>query len=118
MPHITKIQEKRQCVRTYDNRLWEMDRERMYVHPSIIKAADQCVRALQIPTRFYDQIKEMPVNYSDYTSENKQTLFDLISQIIDDTLPKMQDLEFFGEFVDIKEVPYGRYNSDSDYRGS
>ena len=117
MPHITKIQEKRQCVRTYDDRLWEMDRERMYVHPSITKAAQQCVRALQIPTRFYDQIKEMPVNYSDYTSENKQTLFDLISQIIDDTLPKVSN-EFFNEFVDIKEVTYGRYNSDSDHRGS
>ena len=117
MPHITKIQEKRKCIKIYDDELWEIDRERMYVHPSITKAAQQCVRALQVPQRFYDQIKEMPVNYSDYTSENKQTLFDLISQIIDDTLPKISD-EFFNEFVDIKEVPYGRYNSDSDYRGS
>ena len=117
MPHITKIQEKRQCVKMYSDELWYLDRERMYVHPSIVKAADQCVRALQIPTRFYDQIKEMPPQYSDYTTENKQTLFDLISQIIDDTLPKVSS-EFFNEFVDIKEVPYGRYNSDSDYRGS
>ena len=117
MPHITKIQEKRKCIKIYDDKLWEIDRERMYVHPSIKNAAQQCVRALQIPQKFYDQIKEMPVNYSDYTSENKQTLFDLISQIIDDTLPKVSS-EFFNEFVDIKEVPYGRYNSDSDYRGS
>ena len=106
MPHITKI-------------LWYLDRERMYVHPSIVKAADQCVRALQIPTRFYDQIKEVPPQYSDYTTENKQTLFDLISEIIDDTLKSnWTDGNFFNEFVDIKEVPYGRYNSDSDYRGS
>ena len=118
MPHITKIQEKRKCIKIYDDKLWIKDRERMYVHPNIKRIGEQCVRALQIPQKFYDQIKEMPVNYSDYTSENKQTLFDLISQIIDDTLPKMQDLEFFNEFVDIKEVPYGRYNSDSDYRGS
>lgn len=117
MPHITKIQEKRKCIKIYDNKLWEADRERMYVHPSIKRAAQQCVRALQVPQKFYDQIKEMPVNYSDYTSENKQTLFDLISQIIDDTLPKVSN-EFFNEFVDIKEVPYGRYNSDSDHRGS
>ena len=55
---------------------------------------------------------------TDYGYEEKKTLFDLIEQIIDDTLPKMRDLEFFNEFVDIKEVPYGRYNSDSDYRGS
>lgn len=117
MPHITKIQEKRKCIKIYDDKLWEIDRERMYIHPSIKRATQQCVRALQIPQKFYDQIKEMPVNYSDYTSENKQTLFDLISQIIDDTLPKVSS-EFFNEFVDIKEVPYGRYNSDSDYRGS
>ena len=119
MPHITKIQEKRQCIKMYSDELWYLDRERMYVHPSIIKAADQCVRALQIPTRFYDQIKEMPPQYSDYTTENKQTLFDLISEIIDDTLKSnWTDGNFFNEFVDIKEVPYGRYNSDSDYRGS
>lgn len=119
MPHITKIQEKRQCVKMYSDELWYLDRERMYVHPSIIKAADQCVRALQIPQKFYDQVKEMPPQYSDYTTENKQTLFDLISEIIDDTLKSnWTDGNFFNEFVDIKEVPYGRYNSDSDYRGS
>ena len=51
--------------------------------------------------------------------EEKQTLFDLISEIIDDTLKSnWTDGNFFNEFVDIKEVPYGRYNSDSDYRGS
>ena len=40
-------------------------------------------------------------------------------EIIDDTLKSnWTDGNFFNEFVDIKEVPYGRYNSDSDYRGS
>lgn len=117
MPHITKIQEKRKCIKIYDDELWIMDRERMYIRPNAKRVGEQCVRALQIPPGFYNQIKEMPVNYSDFTSGNKQTLFDLISQIIDDTLPKVSS-EFFNEFVDIKEVPYGRYNSDSDYRGS
>ena len=28
------------------------------------------------------------------------------------------DFEKYKSFVDVKEVPYGRYNSDSDYRGS
>lgn len=117
MPHITKFQEKRQCIKTsYDD--WSIDRERMYVSPAIEKAAQQCVRALAIPPEYLRQISELPTRYSDYGYEEKKTLFDLIEQIIDDTLPKMRDLEFFNEFVDIKEVPYGRYNSDSDYRGS
>lgn len=51
------------------------------------------------------------------TCETKTDLFSLIEEIIDNTLPKVSS-EFFNEFVEIKEVPYGRYNSDSDYRGS
>lgn len=81
MPHITKFQEKRQCVKTLYND-WSINRERIN-------------------------------NYN-----ARKNLFDIIEQIIDETLPKLKDLEFFNEFVDIKEVPYGRYNSDSDYRGS
>lgn len=117
MPHITKFQEKRQCIKTsYDN--WSIDRNRIHVNPAIEKAAQQCVRALAISPEYLRQINKLPTQYSDYGYKEKKSLFDLIEQIIDDTLPKMRDLEFFNGFVDIKEVPYGRYNSDSDYRGS
>ena len=118
MPHITKFQEKRQCIKTsYDD--WSIDRERMYVNPAIKNAAQQCVRALAIPPEYLKQISELPTRYSDYGYEEKKTLFDLIEQIIDDTMKSnWTDGNFFNEFVDIKEVPYGRYNSDSDYRGS
>ena len=117
MPHITKLSEKRLCVRSpqvnYDD--WSRDLELKYVRP----VAEQAVRALAIPEKFYDIVAELPQRYSEYTSENKHTLFDLIEQIIDDTMKSnWTNGNFFNEFVDIKEVPYGRYNSDSDYRGS
>ena len=44
-------------------------------------------------------------------------LYDLIDEIIENYLPTIND-EYFDKFVDIKEVPYGRHNSDPDYRGS
>ena len=117
MPHITKLSEKRLCVRSpqvkHDD--WSMDLELKYVRP----VAEQAVRALAIPEKFYSMVAELPQRYSEYTAENKHTLFDLIEQIIDDTMKSnWTDGNFFNEFVDIKEVPYGRYNSDSDYRGS
>ena len=114
MPHITKWQEKRQCVRPKEG-LWSEDLKLKYIRP----VADQAVRALAVPEKFYSILEELPQRYSEYTTENKHTLFDLIEQIIDDTMKSSwTDGNFFNEFVDIKEVPYGRYNSDSDYRGS
>lgn len=44
-------------------------------------------------------------------------LYDLIDEIIENYLPTVND-EYFDKFVDIKEVPYGRHNSDPDHRGS
>ena len=46
------------------------------------------------------------------------TIIDIIDNIFtsfdfDSVIPK-----YYESFVDVKEVPYGRYNSDSDYRGS
>ena len=77
------------------------------------------VRALEIPEKFYGRVAELPQRYSEYTAENKHTLFNLIEDIIADTIKtNWTDGNFFNEFVEIKEVPYGRYNSDSDYRGS
>jgi hypothetical protein len=114
MPHITKWQEKRQCVRPKEE-LWSEDLKLKYVRP----VAEQAVRALAVPQQFYSVLEDLPTRYSDYTTENKRTLFDLIEDIISDTMKSnWTDGNFFNEFVDIKEVPYGRYNSDSDYRGS
>lgn len=44
-------------------------------------------------------------------------IYDLIEEIIDKYIPIVNN-EYFDKFVDIKEVPYGRHNSDPDYRGS
>ena len=75
-------------------------------------------------TKYAEKIKCVKPNFNTIlqrdltrTCETKTDLFSLIEEIIDNTLPKVSS-EFFNEFVDIKEVPYGRYNSDSDYRGS
>lgn len=131
MPHITKYEEKMQCIKKPVDALWTEDLKRKYlpvsdddrqyfpIPPAIKKAADATVRALAIPEKFYGMLAELPQRYSEYTAESKHTLFDLIEEIIDDTMKStLTDGNFFNEFVDIKEVPYGRYNSDSDYRGS
>lgn len=81
MPHITKWWEKRQCVRPKEE-LRSEDLKLKYVRP----AAEQAVRALAVPEKFYSVLEELPQRYSEYTTENKHTLFDLIEQIIDDTM--------------------------------
>lgn len=43
-------------------------------------------------------------------------LFDLISKIIEETLPKTYNNEWFGEFVDFKNVEAEEYTSKPDYR--
>ena len=97
----------------YDD--WSGDLKLKYVRP----VAEQAVRALAVPEKFYGILEELPQRYSEYTTENKRTLFDLIEDIISDTMKSnWTNGNFFNEFVEIKEVPYGRYNSDSDYRGS
>lgn len=43
--------------------------------------------------------------------ENKQTLFSIIEETTDNTITtKIENNEFFNEFIDVKEVPYGRDN--------
>lgn len=50
---------------------------------------------------------------------NKKSLNDLIKDIVDNyLLDSYSNDEYFDKFVDIKEVPYGKHNSDPDYRGS
>lgn len=48
---------------------------------------------------------------------NSVKLYDLIDEIINKT-SIFNTNKFFDKFVDIKEVPYGRHNSDPDYWGS
>lgn len=43
-------------------------------------------------------------------------LFDLISKIIEETLPKTYNNEWFGEFVDFKNVEAEEYTFKPDYR--
>lgn len=131
MPHITKYSEKIKCIKPPIDKLWKEDLERKYqrivgddaryepVPPAIRKAADACVRALAIPPYLYDRLQELPDKYSYMSAQDKCSIFDLIEEVIDSTMKSnWTDGNFFNEFVDIKEVPYGRYNSDSDYRGS
>jgi hypothetical protein len=82
--------------------------------PHIVKYAEKikCVKS-NLNTLWQEDLARKYVR----TCETKTDLFSLIEEIIDNTLPKASS-EFFNQFVDIKEVPYGRYNSDSDYRGS
>lgn len=89
MPHIVKYSERMRCIKPNITTLWEEDLKYKYIKP----------------------IQEA------YVQDDKRTVFDLIESIVEDLIPKVSN-EFFNEFVDIKEVPYGRYNSDSDYRGS
>ena len=89
MPHIVKYSERMRCIKPNITTLWEEDLKYKYIRP----------------------VQEA------YVQDNKRTVFDLIESIVEDLIPKVSN-EFFNEFVDIKEVPYGRYNSDSDYRGS
>ena len=82
--------------------------------PHIVKYTERikCVKP-NLDTLWQEDLERKYVR----TCETKTDLFSLIEEIIDNTLPKASN-EFFNRFVDIKEVPYGRYNSDSDYRGS
>ena len=103
MPRIAKWEEKRQCVRPKEE-IWSEDLKLKYVRP----VAEQAVRALAVPEKFYSILEELPQRYSEYTTGNKHTLFDLIEQIIDDTMKSnWTDGNFFNESVEIKEVPNG-----------
>lgn len=75
--------------------------------PHIVKYAERikCVK----PS--VDKIWQKDLVRKYIRCESKTDLFSLIEEVIDNTLPKMNS-EFFNEFVDIREVPRGRYNSD------
>lgn len=122
MPHITKYSEKMQCIKPdYLDKLWVEDLERKYarIPAGVTAAAQTAVRALAIPPFMMDRLKELPQQYSYMTPEDKCSIFDLVEEVISNTMKSNWTEEnFLQDFVDIKEVPYGRYNSNSDYRGS
>ena len=96
MPRITKPSERRRLIKS-EPELWSLDLERKYLRPLM------------------DTYKAFSTNEYNYNA--RASLFDIIEQIVEDTLPKTTS-EFFDKMIDIKEVPYGRHNSDTDYRGS
>ena len=100
MPRITKPSERRRLIKS-ESDLWSLDLEMKYLRPlmSSITATHQAFSSNQ------------------YNYDARKSLFDIIEDIIEDTLPKTTS-EFFDKMIDIKEVPYGRHNSDTDYRGS
>lgn len=94
MPRITKWSEKCQLVKPkYDD--WSMDLERKYISPPAQSTEKPCFDA-RYPT---------------------EKLLKIIEGVIDRTLPQAMN-EYFDKFVDVKEVPYGRHNSDTDHQGS
>ena len=78
-----------------------MDLEFKYVRP----VAEQAVRALAVPKNFYPIIQSLPKYYSDYTQDDKKTIFNLIEDTISANMKSTwMNGDFLTEFVDIKEV--------------
>lgn len=108
MPHITKYSEKMQCIRKPVDRVWKEDLERKYkrIPEGVAAAAQTAVRALAIPPYMFDRLQDLPQQYSYMTPQDKCTIFDLIEEVIENTMKSnWTDGNFFNEFVDIKEVP-------------
>lgn len=96
MPHIVKYKERLELGAIKTDAIWSEDLLQKYTFgPSI-------------SSNVYET-KGRNLNL---------TLFTLIEDIIERTLPEALDKKWFNEFVDIKEVPYGKCNTDTDYRGS
>lgn len=91
MPHIVDWKERRTLVKPKCQD-WSIDLERKYMPIPAIST-------------------ERPWLDARYPTE---TLFQIIEDIIDRTLPQITN-EFFDQFVDVKEVPYGRHNSDTNH---
>lgn len=116
MPHITKYSEKIKCIKPPIDKLWKEDAR---IPEGVAKVAHTTVRALAISPYMLERLRELPTQYSYMTPEDKCSIFDLIEEVINNTLKSnLTEENFLKDFVEIKEVPYGRYNSDSDYRGS
>ena len=96
MPRITKPSERRRLIKSEPD-LWNLDVQMKYLRPLM------------------DNLKAFSSHQYNYDA--RKSLFDIVEEIIEDILPQTTS-EFFNQMTDIKEVPYGRHNSDTDYRGS
>lgn len=100
MPRITKPSERRKLIKS-ESDLWSLDLDRKYFRPLMDKLSTN----------------HQAFSSNLYNYDARKSLFDIIEQLIENTLPQATN-EFFDKMIDIKEVPYGRHNSDTDYRGS
>ena len=95
MPHI----DKNWRPPYLDN--WNGDLERKYIRFDL---NDEKFKSDMLNT-----MNSLVRNYNGF--ENKLTLFSIIEETIDNTITtKIENNEFFNEFIDVKEVPYGRDN--------
>ena len=108
---MAEWREKSQCIQTWVKELWTEDASRKYA------------KAIVVPPAFADVATVYKnMTYSDMWLQERgerlgTKIYELIDQIISDTIKKNND-DFLDKFVDIKEVPYGTYNSDANHRGS
>lgn len=91
MPHIVNFREKCALVKPkYMD--WSIDLKKKYISPTATSTE----------------------NYWGDMRYSTKKLLKIIEDIVEQTLPQTMD-DFFDQFVDIKEVPYGRYNSDTNH---
>ena len=97
MPRIAKYEERQHCV---------IFKETKYV------------RAIKVPDSYKDiAAAYKDIRYSDL-KDLESKMFTKLEEMINAAIEEAMKTEWFDQFTDIKEVPYGRYNSDPDYRGS
>lgn len=86
MPHIVPWSEKRQLCRTPIQQNW--------------------CQAVHVPDKFLDKAMEVShITWSTTTPKNQLTIFELLEDIITETMPAQINDEYFDKFVEIKEVP-------------
>lgn len=84
--------------------------------PHIVKAREKAtlIKPKTLPG-FTDQAFINLMDKMRSANGNRMTLFNIIEDVIDKTITEgWVSNPFFDQFVDIKEVPYGRYNSDAN----
>ena len=102
MPRIAKYSERMKCAKPRLS-YWTEDAKYKYVRPS-----EGDIRVMRIPDKFLAQTMEISkITFSEATVSDKKTIFDLIEDIVSDTMKSnWTDGNFFNEFVDIKEAPW------------
>ena len=121
MPHIVKYKERRQLVKNAKPspwETWEYDLARKYVRPlqenmeDALRTYEQATSSdTYRPLRF--MFGDTPVTISGPGHSRAESLFNMIEKVIEETLPQTMN-EYFDKFVDVKEVPYGTRNSDTN----